>query len=167
MIDKVTLDGAELRATLKMLKALDPDTAKELTRGLKTELKGVANDVASSLPTSPALSGLARYPGWQKAKGSVGVTPGKGKGGTTALVSIRVGMGQKRGIYLAELAGTRTTGYTPSGRALIQKLNSIKPIRGPSGRSIWPAFRLRASDISETAVRILDKYIGKLNAGSK
>jgi len=158
------IDATELRKVLKVLKAIDPETAKDLRKNLKGPLVPLAQQVASAAPQEPPLSGFGnRGPtGYVAPKGKVAFTPGKGRTGAKNLVSLRIDAGKQRGFYIAELAGSRTTGFTNSGRALINQLNARFPMRGKGGRFAYKQFRFIRPDVVRIATQVLNDTFKKL-----
>jgi hypothetical protein len=77
-------------------------------------------------------------------------------------VSIRVQPKATRGVYIAELAGSRSSGYTTAGQNLISILNSRFPMKGKGGRFIYSKFRLLRPDVVRIAEGILDRTFKKL-----
>ncbi len=158
MIGIEEVDAVELRKVLKVLKAIDPETSASLRTNLKGPLVPLAQQVASAAPQEAPLSGFANNgaTGYAAPKGKVSYTPGKGRSGAKNLISLRIDSGKKRGFYIAELAGSRSTGYTASGRALIEQLNARYPMKGKGGRFAYKQFRLIRPDVVRIATDILN-----------
>jgi hypothetical protein len=179
------IDATELRKVLKVLKAIDPETAKDLRKNLKGPLVPLAQQVANAAPQEPPLSGFGnRGPtGYAAPKGKVAFTPGKGRTGANNLVSLRIDAGKQRGFYIAELAGSRKNysgknrGYvrqspsgpiqvapfaTNSGRSLIEQLNARFPMKGKGGRFAYKQFRFIRPDVVRIATKVLNDTFKKL-----
>lgn len=159
MIGIEEVDASELRKVLKVLKAIDPETSASLRTNLKGPLVPIAQQVASATPQEAPLSGFANNgpTGYAAPKGKVSYTPGKGRTGAKNLISLRIDSGKKRGFYIAELAGSRSSGYTASGRALIEQLNARYPMKGKGGRFAYKQFRFIRPDVVRIATDILNK----------
>jgi hypothetical protein len=163
---RVALDAKQVREALKALKAVDETIVKDLRTDLKGKLSPIANQIADAVPTDPPLSGFgnAGATRWTKVTGKTSFTPGKSRyGGTSSLVSIRVGPTRvARGIYIAELAGSRSPGTTLAGQNLISVLNQRQPMKGRGGRYIYAKFRMLRPDVVRIAEGILDSTFKKL-----
>ncbi len=158
MIGIEEVDATELRKVLKVLKMVDPETAASLRKNLKGPLVPLAQQIASAVPQEAPLSGFAHNgdTAYAAPKGKVSYTPGKGRSGAKNLISIRIDAGMKRGFYIAELAGSRSRGYTGSGRALIEQLNARYPMKGKGGRFAYKQFRFIRPDVVRIATEILN-----------
>lgn len=160
------LDAKQVREALKALKAIDANIVKDLRAQLRGSLSPVAKQVADAVPIDPPLSGFANGGGtrWSKVTGKTSFTPGRPKyPGTSSLVSIRVVPPKSaRGIFIAELAGSRTAGSTLAGQNLISVLNQRQPMKGRGGRYIYAKFRMLRPDVVRIAERILNKTFEKL-----
>ena len=160
------LDDEALRRALKVLKTMEPDTAKMLRNDMTSALQSYANAAAGTLPQEAPLSGLARNPGYGRVKGVVSTTPGKSRRTGNKLVNIQVkstNSQKTKGLLLAEFAGTKSGGKTASGRAMIRKLNQIKPIKRGAGRFTYDYIRSQRKSILKVAEGVLDKYMKKAN----
>lgn len=162
MIGIEEVDASEIRLVLKAMKQIEPDSVKALKTNLKSDLQPIANQIASAMPQAyPQIpSGFFSHNGataYAPPKGKVSFTPGKGRSGSTSLVSIRMDSGKKRGFYIAELAGSRTKGESQRGVNLVNMLNNRKPMKGKSGRYAYSQFRLMRPDIVRIATDILNK----------
>lgn len=155
-----TLDGAQVRAVIKQLRAIDPESVKTLRSELRSQMSPIAQQIAAAVPQDPPLSGFrnAGATGWSAVKGKVGFTPGKSRNNAKNLISIRVQPDNgRRGIFIAELAGSRSAGSTPQGANLIAVLNSRRAMKGRGGRYAYAQFRFLRPDIVKMAERILNK----------
>jgi hypothetical protein len=158
------IDAREFRKVLSVLKKIEPDTQKELARELKSNLIGVAQQVASAVPVQAPLSGLDNNgrTAWSRTTGKVSFTPGKSRTNAKSLVSIRADFGNKSaGVAIAELAGSRSTGFDNRGRSLIEQLNTRKQMKGKGGRYAYAQFRLLRPDIVRIATEIINKSFKK------
>lgn len=164
MLQAPTLDADQVRKALKALKAVDETAVKDLRQELRSQLSPIAKQVADAVPKAPPLSGFANAgaTGWSTVTGKTSFTPGKSRKTGSSLVSIRVQPKAARGIYIAELAGSRSSGYTVAGQSLIAVLNSRAPMQGRGGRFIYAKFRMLRPDVIRIAEGILDKTFKKL-----
>lgn len=158
MIETPKLDANDVRRVIKALKEIDPQIVKDLRRGLRTKLSSVAQQVASAVPQDPPLSGFRNAGGtqWSRVTGKISFTPGRSRKTGNHLVSLRVQPRVGRGVYIAELAGSRSDGYTASGQNLIRVLNERQPMKGRGGRYIYAKFRLLRPDVIKITEDILD-----------
>lgn len=162
------LDAKQVRTALKALKEVDANIVKDLRSELRSKLGGIAKQVADAIPNEPPLSGFANGGGtrWSKVTGKVSFTPGKPKfPGTSSLVSLRVVPPKTaRGIFIAELAGSRSAGATLTGQNLISVLNQRQPMTGRGGRYIYAKFRMLRPDVVRIGEEILNGTFKKLEA---
>jgi hypothetical protein len=161
-----TLDARQVRAVIKELRGIDQQIVKDLRSDLRSQLAPVATQIAGAVPVDPPLSGFRNNgaTGWSPVKGKVGFTPGKSRNNAKNLVAIRVDpVGGKRGLYIAELAGSRSAGSTPSGANLISVLNSRSPMNGRGGRYAYKQFRFLRPDVVKIAERILNATFAKID----
>lgn len=179
--DKLEVEGAlmivpkieanNIREAIQELKALDSTLVKEMRKDLRTSISPFTKQIADAVPSEPPLSGFgdgdfghSGATGWSSVKASVGFTPGRSRKGGNHLVSVTVTQSKKkRGTYIAELAGSRSNGFTAQGRHLIKALNAQTPMKGKGGRYAYSKFRLLRPDIVILAVMIVNKTIAKVN----
>lgn len=168
--DKV--DATQVRRALQLLKSIDEEGVKDLRTDLKTRLSPFATQIANAAPPvgEPPLSGMANAGrlGWGPRRGTVGFTPGKNRQNAKNLVAIRISpvpiaTGQA-GFMLAELAGTRSGGVTPSGRNLVSVLAGRAPLSGQGGRYFYKQFRLLRPDIVKLSESILNTTFARIDA---
>jgi hypothetical protein len=165
------IEANNIREAIKELKALDNTVLVEMRKDLRTSLSPFTKQIADSVPSDPPLSGFgdgdfghSGATGWSQVRASVGFTPGRARNGGNHLVSVKVNPGnKKRGVYIAELAGSRSNGFTAQGRHLIKALNAQDPMKGKGGRYAYSKFRLLRPDIVILAVMIVNKTIAKVN----
>ena len=82
----------------------------------------------------------------------------------SALVSFRVTPRNKgRGLYSAELGGSRSTGYTEQGRNMIAVLNQRQPMIGAGGRYAYNSFRRQQPQIFALAISVINKHVAQVN----
>lgn len=169
------LDANQVRRALRVLKSIDEEAVKDLRTDLKTRLSPFATQINNAAPpaNTPPLSGMANAGrlGWGNRRGTVGFTPGKNRQNANNLVAIRISpvpiaTGQA-GFMLAELAGTRSSGFTPSGQTFISVLNARAPIQGKGGRFFYNEFRKLRPDIVKLSESILNSTFNRIDAELK
>lgn len=161
-----TLDATQVRVVIKELRSIDEQIVKDLRRELKSGLTPIAAQVANAFPKESPLSGMSgRGPtSWSAVRGKVSFTPGKSRARAENLIAIRVEpTSGNRGIFIAELAGSRSAGATPSGASLITVLNQRSPMKGRGGRYAYSQFRLLRYDVVNIATRILNSTFAKID----
>lgn len=160
------IEAENIRTAIKELRALDNTLVKDLRKELRSKISPITKQVADAVPTDPPLSGLGNTQptGWSDVVGKLSFTPGRSRKTGNHLVSIRVQpRAARRGLYIAELAGSRTRGQTARGRAMIRNLNQRYPMKGKGGRFAYTKFRLLRPDAMRIAVEIVNRTIGKVN----
>jgi hypothetical protein len=158
MIETPTLDPAELKRVMRILRELDPEIGKDLSREMKSKIKPVADQVVSAIPIEPPLSGMRNNGplAWSRTTGSVSFAPGKRDARGVVAVKIKP-VGGRRGFFMAELAGSRSQGVTGAGRNLVSVLNERQPMKGRGGRFAYAQFRMLRPDVVKIAITILNK----------
>ena len=160
------LNADDVRRAFKALNELDKQIVKDLRKDLRTQLSPMAQAIAASVPGESPLRGMKNggRTGWSAVRPSVSITPGRGRRSYNRLVSINITPIENRvGVSIAELAGSRSNGFTPSGRAMISKLNENRQMKGRGGRYIYDAFVPLRPDVVAIATRILDQTFAKLD----
>lgn len=158
----------DIRKVLRVLNMVEPEGTKNLRNRLKSDLSPIANQVASAVPSVAPLSGLSKANkwGWKVRKGAVSFTPGKSRTNQTSLVSVRVNYGSSGGYpfgaWLGEFVGTYSKGRTASGRALYNRLNEIRPMKGRGGRFAYDRFRQLRPQVVKQATEIINKTMKQL-----
>lgn len=159
--------GSEgIRKALAILRQSEDTVVKDLRGELRSKLSNIAKQTAEAVPVRPPLSGMANNSptGWTTVRPSISVTPGRSRKTGNHLVSIRVTpRGKQRGVYIGELAGSRSGGTQARGRRLIDVLNSRFPMKGKGGRFAYNRFRLLRPDAVKIAVGIVNNTVKKLN----
>lgn len=164
------IDGADFRRAVKMLKDGEPDTLKQLRKDLRSDIKPFASKVLSAQPSadqvpSGFLSGYAATR-WEPSKATVSFTTGRSKRpGWSSLISVKFGpSGKSRGYAIMELAGTRTSGSSTQGKALISFLNAKFPNNNKKGgRFFWQAFQGLYPEIMGAANNSVDRFEAAFN----
>ena len=159
--------GAEgIRKALSVLKETEPTVIKDMRADLRSKLSNIAKQTAEAVPTRPPLSGMGNSgpTGWTTVRASISATPGRSRKTGNHLVSIRITpRGKQRGLYIGELAGSRSGGIQARGRKLIDVLNSRFPMTGKGGRFAYNKFRLLRPDAVRIATGIVNNTVQKLD----
>ena len=165
MID-TKVDADRVRYIIEEMRLVDKTILSDLRKEMRTRINPLARQVADEVEKAP-LSGFINNgaTAWAPSDAKLSFTPGRSRRRGDHLVSIRVTpKGGKRGLYIAELAGSRSAGNSNRGRALIRELNKVKQMKGKGGRFAYTKFRsLRpdAVDIAITALRNSAKRINR------
>ena len=157
------IEGADFRSALTMLKTVDPDMVKDLRKSLRSALGSEARQIAGAMPTTPPLSGMANQGrlAWpSRFSGTVVLSPGRRRrGGVSSLVGLRVRGNPDAGFRMAELAGSRSSGVTPQGRAMIANL----PGSARGGRFAYAKFMKDRANLLRKAERVIADFVRQLN----
>jgi len=166
IIPSVSATG--IREIVKELKEVDPQLLKDLRKELRSQVGPIAKQVADAVPSEPPLSGFGNPSptGWSPVRPSIAFTPGRSRKTGNHLVNIRVNpvpARGRRGLYIGELAGSRSGGTTDRGRRMIDVLNQRFPMRGRGGRFAYTKFRTLRPDAVKLATSIVESAVGKIN----
>ena len=164
IIPSVSATG--IREIVKELKEVDANLVKDLRKELRTRVGPLAKEVAAAVPAAPPMSGFGNLSptGWTQVRPSITFTPGRSRKTGNSLVSIRVNpIGGRRGLYIGELAGSRSGGTTDRGRRMIDVLNQRFPMRGKGGRFAYTKFRTLRPDAVKLATSIVESAVAKIN----
>ena len=168
-----TIGEADLRIVLRELRQLDPNLRKQLQKDMKSGLAPIVEKLANTVPKQSPLSGFAtsssrgtKY-NWGAVRGST-VTPlGKRakKPGFVPVVSMRFRSSGRTnaGFEIMELAGSKSQGQTPQGRAMISALNSRFPVRKGLGRFVIPEAKGQADAALRVAKSIIERYVAMVS----
>ena len=164
---------ADLRNVLRELRQLDPNLRKQLQKDMKSDLSPVLNRLIKSVPNESPLSGFATRSSrgtafnWGAVRGNVLTPLGKRakKPGFVPVVSMKIRSRGKTnaGFEIMELAGSKTQGKTPQGRAMISALNARFPIRQGLGRFVIPEAKDEAPEVLRIAKGIIERYVALVN----
>ena len=160
------IEAENIRTAIKELRTLDNTLVRDLRKDLRSKLSPITKQVAEAPPSDPPLSGFGNTgrTGWSDFVGKLSFTPGRSRKTGNHLVSIRVQpRDTRRGLYIAELAGSRSRGKNNRGRAMIRNLNERYPMKGKGGRFAYTKFRMLRPDAVRIAVEIVNRTIIKVN----
>jgi hypothetical protein len=165
-----TLKKTDFDVVLRELKGMDKALVNEFRKSFRTDLKPINESIRAKIPTEAPLSGFGKNVGsppfiYTKPTASVKVNarhkPGRA---FTNIVSTRfTDRRPNAGFSILELAGSKTQGSTPQGRAMINALNSKFPIRTGLGRFAIPEWKKKGPDVEKVARNILEKFSNKVN----
>ena len=166
-----TIRSSDLSAILRELREIDPNLRKELQKEMRTELKPFVQKLRGGIPSQSPLSGFANAaPGsryrWTTVSGTTKTPLGKRakKPGFYPVVSMSFRSRNKgAGFEIMELAGSRSSGNTPQGRAMIAALARTAPIIGGLGRFVIPEGKKEAPEATRIAKRIIEKFADKVS----
>jgi len=166
-----SIEGNAIGSAIKELKALDKNLVKEMRKELRAKISPFAKQIADAVPVEAPLSGFgdgdfghAGDTGWARVRAAISFTPGKSRKTGNHLVSVRIiSRTDKRGPYIAEMAGMRSAGKTAQGRALVSNLNKKREMKKSGGRYAFAQFRFLRPDIVVLATTIVNQLIGKVN----
>ncbi len=166
-----SIEANAVREAINELKALDNNLVKEMRKELRTKISPFAKQIADAVPATPPLSGFgdgdfghSGATGWSTVRPAISFTPGRSRKTGNHLVSVRVvPRNNKRGVYIAEMAGMRSRGRTAQGQALIKNLNARTPMKKRGGRYAFNKFRTLRPDVVVLAVSIVNGLITKVN----
>lgn len=157
------IEGADFREALRTLKTVDPDIVKDLRKSLRSALGADAKAIAGAMPATPPLSGMANQGrlAWpSRFSGTVVLSPGRRRrGGVSSLVGLRIRGNPDAGFRMAELAGSRSRGSTPQGRAMISNL----PGNPKGGRFAYARFVRDRANLVKKAERVIADFVKRLN----
>lgn len=156
-------DGATpINQLTKALKAIDPELRKTFVRNLKEIARPVETAIKQQLPQVSPLSGMNNSGrlGWGvgKAPDSTSVlfkATGSKTSSITPLLSVRANSAASS---LVDMAGRKSSGSTPSGKAMISKLNSIRGASRyvyPGGESARNQVIKQIEDVIEETSRVV------------
>lgn len=173
MIETV-IDAKDFRRVIAVLKTTDKDALTRLRKDMRSDIKPYAAQVAQAVPVAAPLSGMelqySKYR-WGGVRATVSFTPGKrrrARAGESALLSIAVAQTDKasRGLYFAELAGTRSTGKTPQGSHAVAVLKQRFSNNNPKGgRFLWQAFyalKPELVNLGEKSIKAFSDEVSKV-----
>lgn len=164
-----TMKVEGVTAALKTLRELDSEFQKQVKKDIRAAAKPLQQKAREYVPLEPPLSGFSRS--WTRSTGGT-VAGWNARGKTRNKVVIKTG-GKRRsdGTYLLvavvqtdamgailDMAGRKSSGNTPAGRAMISNLNKI---HGAS-RGMWPAAEQELPHIQQVVGGILDTVSARL-----
>ena len=159
--------------TVRVLNKLDKEIVKEARRDLRTGAQPVANAIKSNIPNEAPLRGMIHNgrTRWQPSGITAKVKTNfskKAQRNETSLVSIVVGAKGKNAtgaasFQIADMAGRKAKGKTRSGKAMINKLNSI----AKASRYVYPAAEREMPYVTDQLVGTIRKLTKTYNDSLK
>ena len=162
MVVRPTMRAEGVREVIAELKKVSPELVKQMRKELRSGVQPTAKAVVAAYPLAPPLSGMANDGRlrWSRVRGSVSITPGRSRKyrQTSSLVAIKVTGNPDAGVKMAELAGSRSNGFSAQGRNMIAVLNRRKPMQGRGGRFAFDTFRKNRDQVVQVADEIIRRY---------
>jgi hypothetical protein len=157
------LPQSEIIRLRVILNSVDPKLRASLAKDLRTGLRPIADNIQSAFPSAP-LSGMETRWGGVTAKVTTNSMARPGRGLAVFRVSANPA-GFARLLSITERAGSRSDGFTPQGRSMINTLNSPSryPLDGRGGRFIFRPFRRNLPQAVNIALAAIDRFIDKFN----
>ena len=149
---------------------LDKDTQRAVVKGIKGSIGEVAKKMKSEIHAEvqePPMSGMA-YGGkdtrWRKPNISTSLTLLAGRGQRVAQLVGRGMAGHNRMFAMTERAGSRSSGFTTTGKRMISVLEDRnKLVKGKGGRYMFRSFVNNRTILHDTVVRELNQLAARLN----
>jgi hypothetical protein len=174
-----------IASVTKELRDLDRKAVNKLRAEMRASINPVMREIAGDVPSEAPLSGMnhngvTRWTGVPKS--SVSFTPGRGRGGSKRLLSMKFTGGTRGGggigFDYAELAGSSRRpgarfskvydrgGYSGlqhringQGKAFNRGIRDAKPIKGRGGFFVYDAAVKRYRGIEGLGRRAIDKFM--------
>ena len=160
MLDTATINYDDLKYAIARMKELDPKLKLKMQRDLRNKLRPMADKIAGAVPSSGPLSKMT--PRWGTAQGKIQTATGRRAGGAIVMLSVS-GPNFAKLLAITELAGSRSSGYTPSGKAMITELQKRYPLVGKGGRFIWRAFLEHQPMLYAVSSDVVNDFIDEAN----
>jgi hypothetical protein len=166
---EVKLDAADVAKTFRILRDIDPDLVKELRKELATDLKPLAQAIASKYPTEIPDKLYGFYWSysqwyWGKATGSVRLTTGRSRKrpGSSNLISLSMGY-RSATPYAIDMIGRVSTGSTAQARKLYDTVNKLFPAWPNGGRIFYKPFKAAKPMIMRETEIVVNRWTDKVN----
>lgn len=168
MLNNATIKYDDLKFAIERAKLIDPKLKARMQRDLRTQLRPMADKIAGKVPNTGPLSGMT--PRWGTAQAKVTTAPNSRAGRAIVMIAVS-GPGFARMLSITERAGSRTGGYTASGKAMIngpsgKGLQDRYPLVGKGGRFIWKAFLGYLPVLSQVSIKIINDFVDDVNSQS-
>lgn len=136
---------------IRELKAIEPELYRQLRKDLVQDVKPLYQKIKANIPSVAPLSGLNNNGrlGWGKPVRITTKISLKRRKGFSSLVTLKV---MNDSVVMVDMAGSKTSGETPQGRAMIANLP------GKHSRYVWPAVNRYLPQIMENANKTLERY---------
>jgi hypothetical protein len=165
------IHGKDFATAMKLLRSTDADLLKQLRKDMRSDVKSYALMVQEAEPLPDQIPSGFLHPysatRWESSKAKISLTPGRSRRGPQwqSLLSIKVAPTSKsRGYAIMELAGTRSSGFTPQGKHLVSFLKSRFTNPNPKGgRFFWNKFYSLKPEIVAAGTKSIDRFIDAFN----
>jgi len=144
---RAEVDAQDMARVARVLRSVDRDLINDLKRSMKPDLESIAKQIATEASANGAPMSGMRHNGntkWGPVRGSLSVTPGRSRGGWGNLATLEFRAGKtRRGLYIAEFAGTANLAWSKNPRKgipFVEQLNRAVPNWKKGGRYIYRAF---------------------------
>lgn len=158
----IDIESSTIDRMKKELINIDQKVRRRLSRDLRSDLQPIAQDINKAVPGKAPLSGMT--PRWGRTNYNIRTFPKGRPGRAIATIDIAGDSApMNKLLAITERAGSRSRGFTPTGKSMINSLNERYPMSGSGGRFVWKAwmkFRPRATG---TAIGILQRFIDETN----
>ena len=163
---KVTarIDGVD--EVLKALKAVDPELRKELPKEIKAYLNPIVDEMRSTIPGDRPLSGWKETGriGWRSSTVRSSIRSkfraSRKRGAKSREFSLASISQSSPAGAIFDMAGRKSSGNTPQGRAMIAALNTR---HGGASRTLWPTLERNRNRLEDGIRAILERYADKVN----
>jgi hypothetical protein len=152
---------ATIAKTRAMLARVDPNLKRALAKDLRSGLSPTASKIVSDFPRQAPLSGMT--PRWGNVSAKVVTNSMAKPGRAIATINVSGGTEFARLLAITERAGSRSSGFVPRGRAMIQNLQERFPLDGRGGRFVFKSFRQHLPDAIDVALKSIDRFIDNFN----
>lgn len=169
MLGTGKVDYDDLKFAVARAKRLDGNLRRKMQTQLRSDLGSIAQKTAQGVPSSTLRGFGAR---WGNAVGKVKTATG-GKVNKAIVMIVVSGPSFEKNLAIAERAGSRSSGFTPSGRAMISNstrqggLEERNPlVKGVGGRFIFAEFLKHQDEIRQKSLDIIGAFIDDVNSKS-
>jgi hypothetical protein len=164
----VEIPQARLAEVRAILQSVDPKLKRAMAKDLRQGLGEVADNIVSDFPREAPLSGMSAR--WGRVSAKVVTNSMAKPGRALATISVSGEPDFARLLSITERAGSRSSGFTPYGQAMISNprggLQERFPLDGKGGRFVFKAFRKQLPQAIAVAMASIDKFIDKFNRSS-
>lgn len=164
----VEIPPARLAEVRAMLSRVDPKLKRALAKDLRQGLGPIADKIVSDFPREAPLSGMSAR--WGRVSAKVITNSMAKPGRAIATINVTGESDFARLLSITERAGSRSSGFTPYGQAMISNprggLQERFPLDGKGGRFVFKSFRQQLPQAVAVALASIDKFIDKFNRSS-
>lgn len=154
----------------QQFRELDRGAQLEIRRGIRSSIGSVTSQMQSEIegrvtgaPMSGMLQGGVKQK-WEYPTVKPSFRPSAGAGRAVAQITAKGRKGFARMFAITELAGSRTDGFTVSGRRMVKVLRQRFPlVKGRGGRFVFKAFLNHRTLMHDAVESALNLYSSKVN----